>query len=148
MAAALERVVEARGVPRSITVDNGSEFQSQAMDAWAYRHQTALAFVRPGKPIENTFIESFYGRLRDEGLNTQQFLSLADAQQQFDRWLTDYNAARPHGALGDRTPIEMRRAHEAANVGDTQVSHQRLTVDRQPGLRHDDEAARLNVVPV
>ena len=148
VAAALETVVEAHGVPRSITVDNGSEFQSQAMDAWAHRRHTALVFIRPGKPVENTFIESFNGRLRDESLNTQQFISLSDAQRHFDRWRGDYNAVRPHSALGDRTPDEMRQAYEAGKAGVTEVSPMKLTANRQTGSRHDDEAARLNLVSV
>ena len=89
VAAVLDGVVQARGGPRSITVDNGSEFQSHAMDAWAYRHHTTLAFIRPEKPVENTFIESFNGRQRDEGLNTRQFVSLSDAQQQLELWRCD-----------------------------------------------------------
>ena len=106
------------------------------------------AFIRPGKPVENTFIESFNGRLRDEGLNTQQFLSLSDAQRQLDLGRCDYNAVRPHSALGDRTPNEMRQAHEATEAGDTQVSPLRLTIDRQTGSQPDEEAPRLNVAPV
>ena len=148
VAAVLETVVPTHGVPQSITVDNGTEFQSRAMDAWAYRQQTTLAFIRPGKPVENTLIESFNGRLRDEGLNTQPFISLSDAQRQLDLWRCDYNAVRPHSALGDRTPNEMRQAHEAAKAGDTQVTPLRFTDDRQTGSRHDDEATRLNLVPV
>ena len=148
VATVLETVALTRGVPHSITVDNGTEFQSRAMDAWAYRRQTTLAFIRPGKPVENTFIESFNGRLRDEGLNTQQFLSLADAQRQLDLWRCDYNAVRPHSALGDRTPNEMRQAHEAAEAGDTQVSPLRLTDNRQTGSHHDEETLRLNVALV
>ena len=104
VAAVLETVVATHGVPHAITVDNGTEFQSRAMDAWAYRRQITLAFIRPGKPVENSFIESLNGRLRDEGLNTQQFISLSDAQRQLDLWRCDYNAVRPHSALGDRTP--------------------------------------------
>ena len=148
MAAVLETVVPTHGVPQSITVDNGTEFQSRAMDAWAYRRQTTLAFIRPGKPVENTFIESFNGRLRDEGLNTQQFISLSDAQRQLDLWRCDYNAVRPHSALGDRTPNEMRQAYEATEAGDTQVSPLRLTIDRQTGSQPDEEAPRLNVALV
>ncbi len=148
VAAVLETVVQSRGVPASITVDNGTEFQSRAMDAWAYRRQTTLVFIRPGKPVENTFIESFNGRLRDEGLNTHQFISLVDAQQHLDRWREDYNAVRPHSALDDRTPEEMRRAHEATGAGETQVSPVRLTDDRKTGSCHHEEAPRLNLVPV
>ncbi len=148
VAAVLETVVQARGVPDSITVDNGTEFQSRAMDVWAHRHRTTLAFIRPGKPVENTFIESFNGRLRDEGLNTHQFISLSDAQQHLDRWREDYNAVRPHSALDDRTPDEIRLAHETADAGGTQVSSLRLTEDRQTGSAHHVEAVRLNVALV
>ena len=109
VAAVLDRVVQPRGVPRSITVDNGSELQSRAMDVWAYRHHTTLAFIRPGKPVENTFIESFNGRLRDEGLNTQLFISLADTQQHLDRWRYDYHAVRPHSALETARPTRCDR---------------------------------------
>ena len=69
----LERVAELRGYPQSITVDNGTEFCSKAVDGWAYRKGVKLEFFRPGRPVENAFIESFNGRLRDECLNTHLF---------------------------------------------------------------------------
>jgi putative transposase len=72
----LERVAELRGYPQSITVDNGTEFCSKAVDAWAYRKGVKLDFIRPGRPVENGFIESFNGRLRDECLNTHLFWSM------------------------------------------------------------------------
>ena len=103
VAVALERVVRERGVPTSITVDNGSEFASRAMDAWAYGHGICLDFIRPGKPVENGYIESFNGRLRDECLNVSLFFSLEDARQKLEAWRQDYNLARPHSALGDRS---------------------------------------------
>jgi putative transposase len=78
--AALDRVLEDARQPRSITVDHGTEFQSRALEDWAYRRGVQLDFIRPGKPIENAFIESFNGRLRDECLNVHQFTSIADAQ--------------------------------------------------------------------
>jgi len=65
-----------------------------------------LDFIRPGKPIENAFIESFNGRLRDEGLNVHQFVSIADAQAKIEAWRRDYNQRRPHGSLGHLTPTE------------------------------------------
>jgi putative transposase len=73
---ALDKVAAARGYPKSITVDNGSEFCSRVMDAWAYRHGVKLDFIRPGKPVENGHIESFNGRLRDECLNVELFWSI------------------------------------------------------------------------
>ena len=75
VAAQLERVVKDRGVPLSIAEDNGSEFASRAMDAWAYGHGIRLDFIRPGNPVENGYIESFNGRLRDCGKEIYQHLS-------------------------------------------------------------------------
>jgi putative transposase len=77
---ALDRVLDGEPRPRSITVDHGTEFQSRALEDWAYRRGVQLDFIRPGKPVENAFIEAFNGRLRDECLNVHQFASLADAK--------------------------------------------------------------------
>ena len=103
---ALERLAWSRGKPESITVDNGSEFCSRALDEWAYRNGVKLDFIRPGRPVENGFIESFNGRLRDECLNTELFFSLADAREKLERWRRDYNECRPHSALSGRSPLE------------------------------------------
>jgi len=104
VAAALSQVLRARRAPLAITVDNGGEFVSRAMDAWAYAHDVRLDFIRPGKPVENAFIESFNGKLRDECLNSHVFASVAEAQVVLDAWREDYNTVRPHSALQDRTP--------------------------------------------
>lgn len=104
VAAALDDAVAARGAPESITVDNGSEFASSVMDRWAHANSVKLSFIRPGKPVENGFIESFNGRLRDELLNVSIFVSLADARAKLSWWRTDYNTVRPHSSLADRTP--------------------------------------------
>jgi putative transposase len=90
-----ERVAKQRGYPKMITVDNGSEFTSKAFDAWAHAHGIQLDFIRPGKPVENAVIESFNGRFRDECLNAQVFISLADARQKIEAWRIDYNEHRP-----------------------------------------------------
>lgn len=103
---ALDRVLSDGLAPRSITVDHGTEFQSRALEDWAYRRRVQLDFIRPGKPIENAFIESFNGRLRDECLNVHQFASLAEAQAKIEAWRLDYNQHRPHGSLGHLTPTE------------------------------------------
>jgi putative transposase len=107
VAATLTPLVRRRGAPVAITVDNGGEFVSHAMDTWAYAHDVRLEFIRPGKPIENAFIESFNGRLRDECLNVHVFVSTIEAQRVLDAWRADYNHVRPHSALQDRTPVEM-----------------------------------------
>jgi len=70
--------------PQSITVDNGTEFASKAMDLWAYQNNVHLDFIRPGRPVENSYIESFNGRLRDECLNVDVFFTLADARRKLD----------------------------------------------------------------
>jgi putative transposase len=107
------RVVDAiatrRGVPQSIKTDNGSEFISKAMDKWAYEHNVALDFSRPGKPTDNAMVESFNGRLREECLNEHWFLSLADAERKIEAWRRHYNEGRPHSALDWATPAEFAR---------------------------------------
>jgi putative transposase len=102
----LEQLVGARGAPAVITVDNGSEFYSRRTDAWAYQRGVRLIFSRPGKPMDNPFIESFNGRLRDEHLNVELFFSVADAQRKVLEWQRDYNEDRPHSSLGDLSPRE------------------------------------------
>ena len=102
VAQALAPVVLQRGAPRSITVDNGSEFASRIVDAWAYRHGIQMDFIRPGKPVENCFIESSNGRLRDECLNVEVFFTLVDVREKLALWLEDYNLIRPHSALQDQ----------------------------------------------
>jgi putative transposase len=102
----MKRLVAVRGAPESITTDNGSEFGGKAMETWAYQAGVKLDFIRPGKPVENGYIESFNGRLRDECLNGELFFDLADARQKLENWRLDYNEQRPHGALADRTPSE------------------------------------------
>ena len=102
----LDRVLHEGPGPRSITVDHGTEFQSRALEDWAYRRGVQLDFIRPGKPVENAFVESFNGRLRDECLNVHQFASLAEAQAIIEAWRLDYNHHRPHSSLGHLTPSE------------------------------------------
>ncbi len=104
VAQVLERLSLQRSLPRIITVDNGSEFYSQAMDSWAYRHGVQLEFIRPGKPVENAWIESFNGKLRDECLSQSWFLSLSEAQEQLEGWRREYNETRPHSSLGYLAP--------------------------------------------
>jgi putative transposase len=106
VADALEALAAHRPLPKAITVDHGTEFTSKALDEWAYRRGVALDFIRPGKPVENAFIESFNGRLRDECLNVYSFESLAHAQAVINAGRDDYNHHRPHGALGHLTPRE------------------------------------------
>ena len=100
----LDTVIAKRGVPRTIQVDNGSEFTSNHFDAWAYCRGIDVDFIRPGKPVDNAHIESFNGRLRDECLNSGWFESIDDARQVLQDWRRDYNQVRPHSSLGDLPP--------------------------------------------
>lgn len=102
----LERLVALYGAPQRITVDNGPEFISRCLDAWAYQHGITLDFIQPGKPSQNGFIESFNGKFRDECLNRHWFTSLDDAMTTIEAYRIDYNTRRPHSALGYRTPQE------------------------------------------
>jgi len=106
----LERLAEARGLPEAITVDNGPEFTGRALDEWAYRRGVKLDFIHPGKPVENAFVESFIGRLRDECLNENWFLSIRDARSTIEAWRQDYNEIRPHSSLDNLTPAEYARS--------------------------------------
>ena len=86
--------------------DNGGEFAGKAIEAWAYQNDVKLDLIRPGKPVENGYIESFNGRLRDECVNSEIFFNLADTREKLERWRHDYNEHRPHSSLDDRTPAE------------------------------------------
>jgi putative transposase len=110
VAAFLDELASERGgYPEMITVDNGPEFISNALDQWAAEHGVKLQFSRPGKPVDNAFVEAFNGRLRDECLNASWFTSLDDARKVVERWVKDYNEERPHSSLGGLTPMEYER---------------------------------------
>jgi putative transposase len=102
----LEKLAGIRGLPEVITIDNGPEFAGRVLDEWAYRKGVKLSFIRPGKPIENAYIESFNGKFRDECLNTNWFMSLKHARDVIEEWRRDYNEVRPHSSLKGCTPKE------------------------------------------
>jgi putative transposase len=104
--AVLERLAETRGLPASITVDHGPEFEGQVLDAWAYEARVHLSFIRPGKPKETAYIESFNGRSRDECLNEHWFISMVHARKVIEEWRIEYNTEQPHSSLGGLTPSE------------------------------------------
>jgi putative transposase len=102
----LEKIKAARGLPQRIKVDNGPEFISRALDAWAYFNKVKPDYSRPGTPTDNPHIESFNGSFRDECLNMNWFMSLEDDRDKVERWRRDYNEFRPHSALTYLTPAE------------------------------------------
>jgi putative transposase len=103
---AMNTIALERDLPVAITVDHGTEFTSKALDEWCYVRGVKLDFIRPGKPTENAFIESFNGRLRDECLNVNEFATIDQVRIVLDGWRHDYNHHRPHGSLGHLTPSE------------------------------------------
>jgi putative transposase len=125
----LTTLIEQRGKPGMIVSDNGTEFTSNAMLAWAEQHIIDWHFIAPGKPMQNGFCESFNGRMRDELLNETLFFGLDHARTRIIDWADDYNRQRPHSALGYLTP-----AAYAANLT--------ATCDR---LRNPDQLRRSHV---
>jgi len=103
----LERVCARTGYPKTIRVDNGSEFISRDLDLWAHANDVTLDFSRPGKPTDNGFIEAFNSKLRAACPNAHWFMSLADAREKLEDWRRHDNEDRPHSAIGYNVPIAM-----------------------------------------
>ncbi len=118
VAPALDKIVASLGAPKSITVDNGTEFASKAIDQWTYTNEVHLDFILPGRPVENGYIDSFNRRLRAECLNVKLFFSVADARRKLALWLDDHNHNCPHPAPAFRTPAEFATVGSGENDGD------------------------------
>ncbi len=95
------------GYPRTIRVDQGTEFVSRDLDLWAYQRGVTLDFSRPGKPTDNAFIEAFNGKFRQECLDAHWFMSLADARKKMETYRRYYNEDRPHSAIGYNVPSSL-----------------------------------------
>lgn len=95
-----------RGYPEQLRIDNGPEFISQKLADWAAEHGVKLAFIQPGKPAQNAYIERFNRTFREEVLDAYLFHSIEEVQALADDWLEEYNAIRPHEALGGMTPYQ------------------------------------------
>lgn len=106
VSAVLNRIAVFRGLPKDILTDNGSEFTSNVMSAWAYDHHVEHVFIDPGKPMQNGYIESFNGKLRTECLDQHWFRNLSEARAVIEDWRQEYNQIRPHSSLDNRTPRE------------------------------------------
>jgi len=112
----MEQIILARGKPKQMLMDNGSEFISKDFDRWAYENNVTLNYSRPGKPTDNPFIESFNGSFRDECLNVNWFLSMEDAEEKMETWRNDYNHFRPHSSLNNMTPIEFIKSRPNSTI--------------------------------
>jgi putative transposase len=111
----LEKVCGEVGYPKTIRVDQGSEFVSRDLDLWAYAHDVTLDFSRPGKPTDNAFIEAFNSKVRSECLNAHWFMSLDDARSKLEDWRRYYNEERPHSGIGQMTPILLHNIDGASS---------------------------------
>ena len=100
----LTALMSRRGKPGMIVSDNGTEFTSNAILSWAKDHTVDWHYIAPGKPMQNGFVESFNGRMRDELLNETLFFGLDHARQAISEWAADYNTGRPHSSLAYQTP--------------------------------------------
>jgi putative transposase len=107
----LDQVSLNHGYPERIRVDNGPEFLSRNFTIWILKNGIRIKYIRPGKPSDNCYIESFNGKFRDECLNENWFLSIKDAKEIVEGWRVEYNESRPHSSLGNCAPIEFYREH-------------------------------------
>ena len=108
----LDRVVARRGYPSKLRMDNGPEFISSTLVDWAEEHAIDLEFIQPGKPTQNSYVDRFNRRYRDEILNMYVFETLSEVRAITEEWMDQYNEERPHDALGDLTPFEYMTAHQ------------------------------------
>ncbi|NBE09673.1 IS3 family transposase [Paragemmobacter ruber] len=129
----LTALIERRGKPGMIVSDNGTELTSNAILKWCAEHKVEWHYIAPGKPMQNGFVESFNGRMRDEFLNETLFRNLAHARDLIAAWVADYNTARPHSALGYQTP-----AGFALNL---------TTAIARPAARDESSARRVIAQP-
>ena len=102
----LEYLKEFRGLPQMIRVDNGPEFISHKLEFWCREHHISLAFIQPGKPMQNGYVERCNGNIRKELLNAYVFTTLDEVREKAEEWRMDYNCARPHQSLGFVPPVE------------------------------------------
>jgi len=119
----LENIALSRGYPERIRVDNGPEFLSKSFTLWALSRNIQVYYSRPGKPTDNSYIESFNGKLRDECLNENWFTSLKESRTKITEWLAEYNYRRPHSSLGNCAPYEFAIKH------DNMIKNQKLALN-------------------
>jgi putative transposase len=101
---ALEQLVEIRGRPQALRMDNGPELISDTLAKWAKRHGVELMFIQPGRPMQNGYIERFNRTYREEVLNPYVFETLGEVRRMTAEWLVRYNEQRPHESLGNLSP--------------------------------------------
>ncbi len=142
----LERLIAEHGRPEAVRSDNGPEFTSRRMLAWAEDHRVSLVHIQPGRPMQNGHVESFHrgpqrpwslgwhGRLRDECLNASWFRTFDHVRSTLEAWRMEYNEERPHSALDYLTPREFRRTLEGRGAM-APLPSQTKTINNQEKLQ-------------
>lgn len=110
---ALDELIEVRGKPKRLRLDNGPELVSRALAQWARQNMIELCFIQPGKPTQNALIERFNRTLRTEVLDRYVFNSMSEVRQMLEDWRDRYNHQRPHSALGGLTPTKYAMAYSS-----------------------------------
>jgi transposase InsO family protein len=123
----LTDLIGRRSKPGMIVSDNGTEFTSNAILAWSRDHGVEWHYIAPGKPMQNGYVESFNGRMRDELLNESLFFGLDHARSAISEWVEDFNTARPHSSLGYQTPAAFAEALAATGNPVAQPAPQGVT---------------------
>ena len=118
----LEQLIEQHGTPRYIRSDNGAQFTARAVMIWLGRFYIKTAFIEPGKPWQNGYVESFHARLPDECLNMYRFNSGKEAETIIEQWREDYNTQRPHSSLNYQTPNSVREQLNKENMQSTTLA--------------------------
>jgi len=111
----LDKLIEWRGAPQVVRVDNGPEFTSAVFETWARKHKIKIYFIQPGKPTQNSLIERFNGSYRKEVLNAHLFYELNQVRDLTQKWIWEYNNTRPHQSLGYRSPIKFVQERRKAS---------------------------------
>jgi putative transposase len=134
----LDLIIERRGKPGVIVSDNGTELTSNAIFAWAKDHKIGWHYIAPGKPMQNGYVESFNGKMRDELLNETLFFSLEQARTTIAAWMADYNKTRPHSSLAYLTPQAYAEKFAATGCHATPLrgsARQPVAYPAQPGIQ-------------
>ena len=134
----LTALIERRGRPSLIVSDNGTELTSHAIFAWAKDQRIEWHYIMPGKPMQNGYVESFNGKMRDELLNETLFFSLDQAREAVAEWVKDYNTERPHSSLAYETPAAYAAKFNATGWHATPLrgsACQPIAQPAQPGIQ-------------
>jgi putative transposase len=118
----LDGIIERRGCPKALRMDNGPEITSRHFLAWCLERKITTNHIQPGRPMQNGFVESFNGRFRDECLNANWFRDLFEARQKIGLWRQDYNASRPHSSLAYRTPDEFAQQWQRPSSSNASIT--------------------------